>query len=758
MSEHDPPGPGDDPPTPPPRRSKWRPVIPVPAYAPPPDFKHYHYKQAEASYEYRLGDVLYGYTARFRSSDGEAFMLPYTWCVDESDERGTQRWHQKQWDAPRPLYVPSSILSLDGRLPVVVVSDEACALAGHELLGHEFDFVSWDGERQWGSAEWSWLSGRAVYLWPRVDSKRPKQAAANTASAALALAPPYPAAMQPGMKAMVGIGSLLMADQGCKVYLCPVPAPGQFGEVWDLVAALQEGAYDALAVRGFIRASHVFVPPDEATRAKAAIDGQPHLDAAGNVATQPGAAASPGFQAWRDALLVSMPSGAVKAVRENVVLALDGIPSRQVMGVPEAHGVFAYNEFTSDVVLTREAPWGSEQGPCAEVEDLLVGEWLVREHRLPSMARSTLEEGVRLAAHKRRFHPVRDQVLGYKWDKKKRLSTWLRNLCLEKPAEGWDNADPLQQYMARVGTFFLMGMVARVLPVHKVRDVVVRGPGTKFDYMLILEGKTGLRKSTMLKILASDQHFADTGMVMGDKDSYQNLQGVWLYEFPELDQFSKSDVKKIKAYVASATDYYRASFDRRPRKHPRQVVFAGSTNDDHYLTDPTGNRRFWPVPVTRRVDTDWLQANREQLFAEAVVRVMAGERMYPTPEEEKSLFVPQQQLRMAENSVASAIADYLYPRGNASGPNSDGVLCDEISIHALLIKIGLGLDKRPGGAPEKAAGAALRDLGWSISGRDNEVPGRPRLYRRPKAMASAASSSRPTSGDSPAGADDDCPF
>ena len=101
--------------------------------------------------------------------------------------------------------------------------------------------------------------------------------------------------------------------------------------------------------------------------------------------------------------------------------------------------------------------------------------------------------------------------------------------------------------------------------------------------------------------------FADTGFVLGDKDSLQMLQGRWLYEISELDAMARAEVTKIKAFVASKSDWYRASFDKRPREYPRQLVFAGTTNEHQYLVDGTGNRRFWPVDVTRVIDTEWVQ-------------------------------------------------------------------------------------------------------------------------------------------------------
>lgn len=728
------------------RRSLWEPIVPVPDGVTLPDFErltHWVHGKPSRWWTYRQGAQLLGYVVRFDKPDGRKEVMPLTWCVDTSDDRGTRKWHWKQWDEPRPLYLPRGQLPADPRArPVLLVEGEKCADAGDQLqtdgqaLADEFDLVTWPGGgKAWARAGWEPLRGRVVYLWPDADAKHePLSKAEREAGTDPASKPLLPEFKQPGVRTMASIGKLLMAEFGCEVYLVPTPKPGTVADGWDLSDAVQAGE-GMDSVRARIRGARVFVPPDEAVRAAA----KP---------TPPGAGAGGDEDdhfAWR-AKLLETAQGATKACRENVVLALDGLDMGEgrarLPGIAQAQGIIAYNEFTNDLVKLKATPWGSPAGVWEEVDELLLGEWLVREHFLPPMPRGMLEEAVRVVAYRHRYHPVRQYLQGLKWDGTRRLHTWLERAVLEEGSLSESGADDvrLRKYLARAGTWFIQGMCARAMT-----------PGVKFDYMLILEGKQGRRKSTLLATLAGDW-FADTGLVLGEKDSYQQLQGRWLYEFPELDAFSKADVTKIKAFIASVADYFRASFDKRARDYPRQLVFGGTTNEDHYLTDPTGNRRFWPVTVTRdSIDIEWVTANRDQLFAEAMQRLADGKRMHPTPDEERELFEPQQRQRAVENAIESAILRWL-------SDNPDGQQCSSISLIEVLAKIGIGVEKLgPGRFHEKQAAAALRRLGWTE--RRSSLPGRPRLYFKPDPAGDATAGRKtPTQGKDDDGGLDGLPF
>lgn len=688
------------------RSSVWRPITPVPDTAPAPNFKHWHHGEPSSVWAYRSpdGHQLYGYVCRFDRAEGGKEVLPYTWCVDESDDRGTCKWHWKQWDEPRPLYVATVPMAAD--LPVLLVEGEKCALAAQALLGDAWALVSWPGGgKAWPKCDWAWLSGRTVYAWADADLKRTPLTPAEKEQGVDPLSKPlWPLDKQPGYKAMAAILAELQGKHGCTVLMCPMPDPAvqTASDGWDVADAIADG-WDRQRVLAHIEAAVPFVPADgvlSSAVGRAMPSAQTPAEA--------GAGTDGDARAWRSHLLTNS-KGMVTPVRENIVLALDGLPDLGIAAAPGAAGVIGYNEFTNDIIKLRDAPWGSPAGNWAEVDELKMGEWLVRQHYLPSTPRGTLEEAVRIVAHNHRFHPVRAYLERLQWDGVKRLATWLQRACLVE--DEWDLRDSLQAYLARVGTWFIQGMCARV--VH---------PGCKFDYMLILEGAQGMRKSSLFRALAGD-YFADTGLVLGDKDSYQQLQGRWLYEFAELDAFGKAEVTKIKSFVASSSDYFRASFDRRARDYPRQLVFGGSTNEMHYLTDPTGNRRFWPVQVTRSIDIDWVMSVRDQLFAEAMVRLREGSRMHPTSAEERTLFEPQQQARAVENSIESAIGRWLYD-------NAEGQLVEEITLAEMLGKIGIGVERLgPGRFHEKQAASALRRLGWAEA--RSSRPGRPRVYRRP---------------------------
>jgi predicted P-loop ATPase len=269
--------------------------------------------------------------------------------------------------------------------------------------------------------------------------------------------------------------------------------------------------------------------------------------------------------------------------------------------------------------------------------------------------------------------------------------------------------------------------------------IVVRGyrPGVKHDHAPVFEGGQGRGKSTALKVLGGDW-FADTPFRMGEKDGYLSIQGVLLYEVAELEQFNRSEVTAIKAFMSSTTDRFREPYGRRMKNMPRRCAFAASTNEDQYFKDMTGNRRFWPVE-TGRIDIDGLIRDRDQLFGEAIHMLNAGVLWYPTREQQIELIDHHQESREIPDPWHGKVYEYL------EGLDDDGQRIlnlsriNRVTVRQLLTRaLGHELSKLgPARIETMRISAIMKRLGWI---KDREKDGaRERFYQRPTPKASDGS-------------------
>lgn len=207
-----------------------------------------------------------------------------------------------------------------------------------------------------------------------------------------------------------------------------------------------------------------------------------------------------------------------------------------------------------------------------------------------------------------------DYIKGLKWDNKNRLDTWL--------ASAFGTPDDI--YHKAVGANWIKGLVKRIVE-----------PGCKFDYVLVLEGPQGSRKSTSLATLGRGWH-VETTISTESKDFFMQFQGNVIIEFSEGETLSRTEVKRMKAIITTQTDKYRPSYGRAVLEFPRRCVFAMTTNDEEYLKDETGNRRWLPVRLGfDKANVEWIEENRDQIYAEAYHRITAlKETIYEFPDKE----------------------------------------------------------------------------------------------------------------------------
>lgn len=190
------------------------------------------------------------------------------------------------------------------------------------------------------------------------------------------------------------------------------------------------------------------------------------------------------------------------------------------------------------------------------------------------------------------------------WDGTSRVEAFLVDYC-GADDEAWSRA---------VSDYLWTALAARASEVD----------GCKADIIPILIGDQGLRKSTMVASLAPKAEWAGSiDLDEDDADKARKTHGKCVVEIPEMKGFGTRDEKKLKAWVTAQYDEYVPKYLNDPRRAPRRYLPIGTANPDEVkLSDPTGNRRYAPVVVTR-CDTDAIAKDRDQLWTEALVRYRA---------------------------------------------------------------------------------------------------------------------------------------
>lgn len=202
------------------------------------------------------------------------------------------------------------------------------------------------------------------------------------------------------------------------------------------------------------------------------------------------------------------------------------------------------------------------------------------------------------------YNPVCDYLDALAWDGVPRIGRWVVDY-LGAPDT------PLNKEFGRL---MLIAAVRRA-----------RKPGTKFDQIVVWEGKEGTNKSTALKILAGAENFSDQNILnTSDREQQEAMTGVWIYEISDMAGHKKADIERVKQFASRTEDRARPAYGRLRVDRLRQCVFVGTTNKDIYLLSDTGNRRFWPI-ATGHIDVVRLAADRDQLWAEAARAESAGE-------------------------------------------------------------------------------------------------------------------------------------
>jgi predicted P-loop ATPase len=122
---------------------------------------------------------------------------------------------------------------------------------------------------------------------------------------------------------------------------------------------------------------------------------------------------------------------------------------------------------------------------------------------------------------------------------------------------------------------------------------------------------------------------------VGDTNEMMKMAASWICEWGEIERiFGQKDTSTIKAFLTRREDVFRRPWGRTMEKTPRRSIIVASTNRDDFLSDPTGNRRYWVVKCEHEIDTEKLKEDRDKIWAAAVAMFKRGEIWWLTKAEE----------------------------------------------------------------------------------------------------------------------------
>lgn len=373
------------------------------------------------------------------------------------------------------------------------------------------------------------------------------------------------------------------------------------------------------------------------------------------------------YTAWEDMGLTLSARGQPVCNVSNMVQLLSATPRM-------AKSIW-FDEFAALPMTSRGGvrPWKDED------TKLLLFE-IQKKLGLHQMTEKIVHDGVITYAVMNKINPAKKWLGSLSWDQKPRIENFFRDYM--------GAADTPFNRAASRNLF--IALVARVYE-----------PGCKVDTMVVLEGKQGTKKSSALKALGGDwfTECNETVSSGSNKDFLMLLRGRMIVEIAELDSFSKAETTKIKTIISTATDTYRCPYGRHMETVPRTSNFVGTTNEDHYLSDVTGARRFAPVRIGQ-INLEAIKRDRDQLFVEAVMEYRAGKSWWDFPWEEAEQV---REARRRTDPWETEIASYL--------------LCKEFTSVNVIAKECLKIELAQYTKREQMRIAhCLRALGWESDG------------------------------------------
>jgi hypothetical protein len=273
-----------------------------------------------------------------------------------------------------------------------------------------------------------------------------------------------------------------------------------------------------------------------------------------------------------------------------------------------------------------------------------------------NFGKEDVQDALYAVAREKPYHPVRDYFLKLRPGEPGAIADLARRMLAEP--------DSLDGVLLRKT---LIAAVARAMQ-----------PGCKVDTVFTLMGAQGWFKSTVFRVLAGEEYFSDTVVDLKNKDALLGLVTTWFTEWPELATKHRGGLKpgEYKAFISSPVDNVRPPYGRATERVPRWGIIVASTNEEEFLDDPTGARRFWPARARQMTPDDVaaITVARDSIWTEAFAAWKASEPWWLGPDGEVEL-----RERQGQHQVKDALTERVLDAVESFQPA--GASTDDIMKH-----------------------------------------------------------------------------
>lgn len=392
---------------------------------------------------------------------------------------------------------------------------------------------------------------------------------------------------------------------------------------------------------------------------------------------RPAAAALPQETDWPR--MIRDKSGKIESTAENLFTAL------QHGGMVFRH--IAHDAFTDNIVWAPiDQPKATASWRNFNDADMIAVRIELERRGFKPMGKDLLRDSIFAAAKENQIDTAIEWLSRLRWDGRPRINTFAVDVW------GWKDSP----YSRAVGAYLWTAMAGRVLQ-----------PGVRADMAPILIGLQGLKKTTTVQMMApSEDQYAEVKLTDNDDDIARKLRGKLVGELEELRGLNTRAIEEIKAFVTRRHEQWVPKYKEFAASYARRCLLIGTGNEDEFLSDPTGERRWLPGQCGT-INVELLIETRDQLWAEGAARfVMNGVEW----QDAERLAIPEHGRFKVTDAWERAIRLWLEtPQIGDKLPEDKGY----VTIHEILASaIGLNM-AQANRAHELRVVKALKSIGFA---------------------------------------------